>query len=116
MAEPELVVVLRELLDACPVPAQWHPGYEAIGEVFADFRAAVEALEGAGTAPRGDEQEAVAAARARLEALPRPEGQHPYLDTIEPTLEAIEAAFDLLDENVRAAAAFTLVRGPVAGP
>ena len=107
-AEVELVETLRELLDRCPFPSCWHPGWSAIAEVLEDFRAAVEALERPAELVTdcykpGAE---VAAARERLEALPRPAGQHPYLDVIVPTLEAMEAALDLLEREPRAAATF----------
>ncbi len=88
----DVVETLRELLDACPVPARWHPGAAEIRQVFEDFRLAVETLEGHVTDCHLD----VEAARARLDALPRPQGQHPYLDTIVPTLEAMEVALALL--------------------
>jgi hypothetical protein len=114
--EAETVEVLRELLNACPFPGSWHPGHDRIAVVFDDFRCAVEALETAG----GDDEDrdaslAVAGARSRLEGLPRPEGQHPYLDTILPTLEAMELALDLLDQDPSAAAAFARLRASV-GP
>jgi len=108
VAEAELVETLRELLDACPFPSRWHPGWEAIAEVFEDFRAAVRALELPADFVTDcyEDEQAVGAARKRLEALPRPEGQHPYLDAIVPTLEAMEAALDLLEQEPSAAAAF----------
>ena len=90
--EHEVVETLRELADRCPTPADWHPGAAAIRAAVADFRAAVAALE-AGDAWPADEVEA---ARARLDALPRPEGRHPYMETIVPALEAAELALDLI--------------------
>lgn len=90
--EADVVATLRELLDACPFPSRWHPGAAEIAQVFDDFRLAVETLEGRVTTRHLD----VDAAQARLDALPRPEGQHPYLDTILPTLEAMELALELL--------------------
>ena len=110
--ELETIEVLRELLNGCPFPSQWHPGAHRIAACFDDFRCAVEALETAGEEEDADDGgAAVRAARARLERLERPEGQHPYLDTILPTLEAMELALDLLEQDPEAAAAFARLKG-----
>ena len=81
---------MRELLEACPVPAEWHPGAAAIRAWHEDFRAAVESLErGEGwPAPR------VAAARGRLQGMVDPEGRHPFVDEVVETLGAMREALD----------------------
>ena len=95
---------LRGLCDQLPVPQpSWHPYVAQIAACRADFELALalaaahpEALElvvdlldgdgdpsfNAGASPK------LTAAWQRLEALPLPSGQHPYLDDILPALEA----------------------------
>jgi len=108
--ELETIEVLRGLLNRCPFPSRWHPGATRIAVCFDDFRCAVEALETAGDEEGPDGSDAVRAARARFDRLERPDGQHPYLDTILPTLEAMELALDLLERDPEAAAAFARLK------
>ena len=100
----ELLRELRGLCERLPVPQpSWHPYVAQIAACRADFEQALalaaahpEALElvaglldddgdpsfNAGTSPD------LTAAWQRLQALPLPSGQHPYLDDILPALEA----------------------------
>lgn len=109
-ALPELdehAALLEALHDLCarlPVPdGRWHPHVAAIAACRADFASALslvaddpEALrlldrlvDGAAAAEfdpaRSPE---LAAAWERLDALPVPEGRHPFLDEIMPALDA----------------------------
>ena len=81
---------MRALVEACPVPADWHPGAAGIRAWHADFRAAVDSLE---RGERWDEAR-VAVARARLDAMVDPEGRHPFVDEIVDALAATREAFD----------------------
>lgn len=81
---------MRELLDAFPTPGPWHPYSDAIRELAADYRRAVETLEAGGRWP----QEEVAVARERLGGMIDPEGRHPFVDEIVETLQAMREALD----------------------
>lgn len=124
MTEPEEVVVLRQLAAAFPVPdGRWHGFSEEIAACRADLAAAVESIAGDETAlaalrrgidgdtaaPRPGEPE-LAAAVARLEALPAPEGRHPFVDDILPALEAMHVALAALAASPAAASAFAQAR------
>lgn len=103
---PEVVAELRRLWARLPVPdARWHAYVPRIAAVRDDFAAAIE--RAIGNAEALDRFAALAAgetepvfdaaadpglteAYERLRALPRPEGQHPFLDEIVPALEAAE--------------------------
>jgi hypothetical protein len=81
---------MRELVEACPVPAAWHPGAAAIRAWHDDFRAAVESIE------RGEgwDGERLALAREHLQAMVDPEGRHPFVDEI---VEALAASREALE-------------------
>jgi hypothetical protein len=81
---------LRELCEACPVPAGWHPGDAAIRAWHDDFRAAVESLE------RGErwDEERLSLAREHLQAMVDPEGRHPFVDVIVDALAGSREALD----------------------
>lgn len=99
--------LLRELRSLCtrlPVPhPSWHPHVALIAACRTDFEHAVElaarnpdALRLFEALVEGDPEpdfepaasSELTAAWQQLEALPIPEGQHPYLDDILPALEA----------------------------
>lgn len=119
---PAALELVRELQRACPRPqGPWHPGADRIAVVFADFDRALELIEGSavaqaqltavieGSAPSllpAEAPPAVAEAWHRLALLDRPEGRHPWLDLIEPTLEAMTAALAALAAVPEAAARF----------
>lgn len=104
----QLLEEIRDLAAAFPVPQpSWH-GY--VAEMRACRADLVRAVEVAGEVPKvldlvrraldGELEEvfdaraaspALAAAYQRLGRLPIPAGEHPYLDEIVPTLEALEA-------------------------
>lgn len=89
-----LLAELRRLCERLPVPgADWHPHAAAIGAVRRDFERALgvcaahpELLDGI-----LDGGDAGSDALTRLDALPRPEGRHPFLDEILPALDAARA-------------------------
>ena len=115
----ESVALLRELAAQCPRPQTWHPGAEHVAEVFADLEAAVAVIT---SSPRAQEAFAaeleqpawipepagplLAAARDRLSSLPLPEGEHPFVDMIRPTIEALGAALAAIARIEAASAAF----------
>jgi hypothetical protein len=101
----DLTAELRRLCARLPVPQPgWHPYVALIGACRDDFE---RALALADVRPRTlelvaalvdgetelpfdrDASAELAAAWERLEALPLPEGQHPYLDEILPALDAL---------------------------
>lgn len=100
-----LLPELRRLCERLPVPSPtWHPHVAAIAACRADLERAIglaaarpETLSLLAELLDGDEAPAfdgtrspwLRAAWERLEALPIPEGQHPYLDDILPALEAL---------------------------
>lgn len=100
----ELLAELHRLCERLPVPQPgWHPYVDQITSCRADFEHALalaaeqpaalelvaEFLDGTAEPAfeAGSPPELIAAWR-RLEALPLPSGQHPYLDEILPALEA----------------------------
>jgi hypothetical protein len=111
-AADALLGELRTLLERLPLPHPlWHPYVSEMHEVVFDATAALDAvarfpqahpelrLQVAGDAdypPDGAGGPALAAARARLRALPIPHGEHPYLDEILVALDAAEAALATL--------------------
>jgi hypothetical protein len=100
----ELFAELHGLCARLPVPQpSWHPYVSQIAACRSDFEQALAlaaaqpaALERLTALLDGDAEPAfdggaspeLAAAWRRLEALPLPSGQHPYLDDIIPALEA----------------------------
>jgi hypothetical protein len=103
----EAVAVLRELARSFPIPEPgWHGYVEEMRACRRDLEDAAEAIDsdpvasaalerltdGDGPADAGAPPAAVAAALDRLEALPVPEGEHPFLDEIVPTLQAARLA------------------------
>lgn len=118
----EAYSLLRDLAERCPRPQRWHAGAEHVAEVFADLEVAVEAIGAVAAAAAAfalelDRQpdpasataasgSRLAAAHARLASLPSPEGQHPFVDVIRPTLEALAAALAALARVPEAAALF----------
>lgn len=100
----ELLAELHRLCERLPVPQPgWHPYVDQIASCRADFEHAlalaadqpaalelVAAFLDGGTEPtfEADSPPELIAAWRRLEALPLPSGQHPYLDEILPALEA----------------------------
>ncbi len=101
----ELLAELRDLCARLPVPeASWHPYVSQISACRSDFERALiraeeqpAALERLAVLLEGDAEPAFDAAASsdltgawrRLEALPGPSGQHPYLDEILPALDAL---------------------------
>lgn len=101
----ELLSELHSLCARLPVPQpSWHPYVSQIAACHSDFDqalalaakrpAALERLaallDGDAEPPFDDEASRdLTAAWRRLEALPRPSGQHPYLDEILPALDAL---------------------------
>lgn len=101
----DVAAELRRLLARLPVPdARWHAHVPQIAAVRDDFAAAIDAAAARPEALAlfeamlaGDAEPAfepgdpeLEAAYDRLQALPVPEGQHPFLDEILPALEAAE--------------------------
>ena len=100
----EVEAELRRLCHRLPVPQpSWHPYVAQIADCQDDFEHAlaqaadapqtlelVAALVDGYAEPAFDEAASLelTAAWRRLEALPMPSGQHPYLDEILPALEA----------------------------
>jgi hypothetical protein len=102
---PDWLEDVAALCERLPVPdGAWHPWSAEIAAVRRDFSCALEIVERhpdalerleellfeheppASLSPPDD---ALAEAFARAAALPRPSGQHPYLDVIAPALEAV---------------------------
>jgi hypothetical protein len=120
--------VLLEVCSRLPVPDPgWHPHARAIGAVRADFEHAVEiaqlvpeVLEEVARSIDADDLAALApsagpelrAAWARLEALPVPEGRHPFLDEIVAALEAAKVTLAAVGRSAEASRRFE--RRPVA--
>lgn len=118
---------LREAVTALaatfPVPSpSWHRYVPEMRACLADLRAALaacdggpEALDLAASAVEGALDSAFDAEHAgpalrdayrRLGLLPVPAGEHPYLDEIVPTLEALEALLVAISHVPAARAAF----------
>jgi hypothetical protein len=117
MSTPEAVALLaelRRLAERFPLPHPiWHPYVAEMHAVVRDLFTALDAIAAVpgapaelvqridgpdGPSPGGAGGPALAAARDRLHALPRPQGEHPYLDEILVALEAAAAALDALAE------------------
>jgi len=108
----ELLAELRLLAERLPLPhPYWHPYTDEMHVVMRDLFAALDAIallpparvelerhvEGEVEFPPPDAGGlALAAARRRLRDLPVPQGEHPYLAEIVPTLEAAAAALAAL--------------------
>jgi hypothetical protein len=108
----ELVAELRRLAERLPLPHPfWHPFTAEMHVVVRDLFAALDAIvlvpqaqlellrhvEGQAEMPPPDAGgPAVAAARRRLRDLPVPEGEHPYIAEIVPTLDAAALALAAL--------------------
>lgn len=98
----ELLAELRRLAERFPIPdSSWHAYVSELRQVAADLAAAVTALERLPDAAKelrrrieGDERPVapggpeLASAAVRLQALPLPAGEHPFLDEIAVTVEA----------------------------
>ena len=127
----ELLVALRELCGRLPVPgSSWHAHAALIAGTRTDFDVALNVcaqhravLDLIGRALEGDLDAAFAAGTnaeltasyQRFRALPIPAGEHPFLDEILPTLEAVEAALVCLSldpDAARTFAAAKLLRSP----
>lgn len=117
----ETIEVLRELAARFPIPeGRWHRFVDRMVACRRDFEEAVEALAADEAAQAALERlidESVfelpdgapadlRAALARLDGLPVPEGQHPFIAEIVPTLEAMRVTLCALAASPRAAAAF----------
>jgi hypothetical protein len=115
---PDWLADVAALCDRLPVPdGGWHPWAADIGALRDDFSLALaigqrhpdvlERLEEllfeheppAALAPPDD---ALAAAFARATSLPRPSGQHPYLDVVAPALEAVACVLAALAASPQA--------------
>jgi len=106
-ARDELLAELRALCARFPLPqASWHVDVPPIRACHDDFTRALALAGGepevldlvaaivdgaAELAFREPTAPALTEAYERLRALPRPSGQHPFLDEIVPALEAMEA-------------------------
>jgi hypothetical protein len=105
--QTDATALLRELARRFPIPEpRWHRHVDAMLACRRDLEQATRAIEADDAAARAldalVEQEAldvraarppaVAAALERLDRLPVPEGEHPFLDEIVPTLHAMRAA------------------------
>jgi carbon-monoxide dehydrogenase large subunit len=114
----ELLADLLGLCDRLPVPQpSWHPYVAQIANCRTDFERALDlaadhpetlelvaALIDGGAEPSFDTDASVAltAIWKRLEALPLPSGQHPYLDAILPALDAHRLLLIALSRTIRA--------------
>lgn len=120
--QQELLDALRDLYERLPVPgASWHAHAALIAGTRTDFKRALEgcahhpkvldlisrALDGeldAALAPNANAE--LTAAYERFRTLPIPAGEHPFLDEILPTLEAVEATLVCLSLDPDAARTF----------
>jgi len=114
-ATSELLAELHGLCERLRVPQPgWHSYVPQIAACRSDFEQALAivterpaALERVAAQVDGDAEPAfapvvspdVAAARQRLEALPRPSGRHPYLDEILPALDALRLVLVALSQT-----------------
>jgi carbon-monoxide dehydrogenase large subunit len=112
----ELLAELRRLCARLPLPQpSWHPYVAQIAACRNDFEQALAlaadapptlelfaALVDGDAEPAFDEaaSPALTAAWSRLEALPLPSGQHPYLDEILPALEAHRLLLVALSQTI----------------
>ena len=108
----ELLAELRRLAERFPLPHPiWHRFVPEMHDVIRDLFVALDVIavlpgaraellrrvEGVARQPPDESgSPVIAAARARLRALPVPQGEHPYLDEILVTLEAAEAVLAAL--------------------
>lgn len=111
----ELLDELRILCARLPVPQpEWHPFVPEIRAFRADFERALalaatrpeavvlagELIEAEAEPELADGAEPeLAAAWARLAALPPPGGQHPFLDEIAPAIEALRVLLAALSRG-----------------
>ena len=117
----DTVAALADLWAAVPIPSEnWHRGLDSLRSVDADVRtalelvaddpaaaAALERLVESGASPASATGTGrLADATRLLEALPRPEGRHPYLDVIVPALDAAALLLEAVDASPVARAAF----------
>ena len=116
-ASRQLLVELRSLQTRLPVPQpHWHPHVARIAACRDDFAQAIEELDGdpealdllaalvdGASEPdfAADASEPLAAAWQRLESLPLPEGQHPFLHEIVPALDALRLVLVTLSRTAR---------------
>jgi aerobic carbon-monoxide dehydrogenase large subunit len=114
----ELLAELRRLCARLPVPQpSWHPYASQIAACRGDFEQALarvavspQTLELAVALIDGDAElvfgdaapPELTVAWRRLEALPLPSGQHPYLDEILPALEAHRLLLVALSHTIAA--------------
>ena len=102
----ETTTFLRELAEDFPTPdGRWHPFDAPIRACRRDFDLSIRSVESDHRAMEalelllerdaleepGDLDAAVVHALARLDGLPAPEGQHPFIAEILPTLHAMRA-------------------------
>lgn len=99
--ERTVVEELRALALGLPIPQPaWHPHVEAIRRVRDDLLAALDQIEADVRAVEALERllegapapDVSTAELDRIEALPVPQGEHPYLDQILPVIEAARLA------------------------
>ena len=126
----ELVAQVRQIARDFPLPhPRWHRFVPLMHEVVDDLVAALDAIAASPAAQAAFltriEAEAVngvdapgpalAAAQARLRALPVPDGEHPYLDEIVVALEAAHAALAALASSADGETAFAAARRQIHG-
>jgi hypothetical protein len=110
---------LRALAAAFPVPEQrWHAHVPEMRACMRDFRAAIRALDADpraqeeldrlldGSPPADAAPAPVPEALARLDKLPAPEGEHPFVAEILPTLEAMRVVLHAVAASPVAARRF----------
>lgn len=114
-AQAELLAELRTLAGRLPLPQpSWHPHVALIAACRSDLEAALdeaardesaldllaELIDGV-PAPSfdADASPELTAAWERLQALPLPDGQHPFLDEILPALEALRLVLVALSRS-----------------
>lgn len=124
--QQELLDALTELCGRLPVPgSSWHAHAALIAGTRTDFERALDAcaqhpgvLDSIGLAVDGgldatfapDTDAELTAGYERFRTLPIPAGEHPFLDEILPTLEAIEATLVCLSLDPDAARSFAATR------
>lgn len=115
MTATAATTVLRELAAAFPVPQPyWHAYVAEMRGCLRDFEAAISAIEADGPAARvldqlvesaapdppvAIEPGPLADALGRLARLPAPDGEHPFIAEIIPTLRAMRAALLAVDAS-----------------
>src|SRR5262249_29499988 len=120
-AVTDAVAVLKELAERFPVPeGRWHRFVDAIPACHAALEIALVSIEADAQAARAlDDLIArdpsdlprvttgpVAAALSCLDRLPVPEGQHPFIAEIEPTLVAMRVALHAVAASSKATETF----------